>query len=96
MTRAEMMQKIVEKVYQSGPLKVTELFPAIIQENKDYLNFDDYDMIHMTNFLDELVNSGRLIEIKYVLPKMHYRAESMYFPIGTEMTIIKMSHIIVP
>jgi len=93
MTREEMMQKIVEKVYQSGPLKGTELIPAIIQENKDDLNLDDYDMIHL---LDELVNSGKLIEIEYVLPKMDYRAKSMYFPIGTDMTIIKMSHIIVP
>jgi hypothetical protein len=37
--------------------------------------------------LEELVNDGKICEVEYILPAMHYRAKSMYFPAETKIAL---------
>ena len=41
----------------------------------------------MADLIENLVASGRLIEVEYVLPGMDYRAKSLLFPADAEVRI---------
>lgn len=45
------------------------------------ISFDD---IPYQKELAELVKSGEIIELEYILPDMDYRVKSIYFPKGTK------------
>ncbi len=46
--------------------------------------FDDKDyMFHLA----ELVSSGEIVELEFILPTMDYRLKSIYFPKGTKLYV---------
>lgn len=81
---------ILKCVSDSAPIKgtslVVEVTITVAKENKDVIqNLSDGEGI--VNTISDLVKSGDLVEVEYVLPSMDYRAKSMYFPKGTEVRI---------
>jgi hypothetical protein len=85
MTREEMMQKMVEMINADGPIKGSELVVRFIKRHVADPNIGAYDV---TILLDALVTNGEIIEIEYTVPTMNYRVKSMYFPAGSEITIL--------
>jgi len=46
--------------------------------------FDNKDYIFQ---LAELVSSGEIVELEFILPQMDYRLKSIYFPKGTKLYV---------
>lgn len=42
--------------------------------------------------LTSMVQRGELVEVEYVLPTMNYRIKSIYFPKGTEVTVVEQEY----
>jgi len=80
-----MMQKMVEMINADGPIKGSELVVRFIKRHVADPNIGAYDV---TILLDALVTNGEIIEIEYTVPTMNYRVKSMYFPAGSEITIL--------
>ena len=79
------MQKMVEMINADGPIKGSELVVRFIKRHVADPNIGAYDV---TILLDALVTNGEIIEIEYTVPTMNYRVKSMYFPAGSEITIL--------
>jgi hypothetical protein len=48
------------------------------------LTFSNKDYIFI---LAELVSSGEIVELEFILPQMEYRLKSIYFPKGTKLFV---------
>lgn len=46
--------------------------------------FEDKDYMFL---LAELVSSGEIVELEFILPSMDYRVKSIYFPKGTKLYV---------
>ena len=81
MTEFELI--IIDLVNETPGIKrvtlIAESISTAYKENKDAITGD------VPSIINQLVNQGDIIEIEYVLP---YRIKSLYFPKGTEITVI--------
>lgn len=82
---------LTSKVNEKYGIKGTELiveFVSAHMEGKLEPNVPHDLVVDYTEELNELVQQGDLVEIEVVLPDSAYRARSMYFPRGTEITVV--------
>lgn len=49
------------------------------------------DGLDLSNIIDELVRSGDLVEVEYVLPNISYRSKSFLLPGGTRVRLTETS-----
>lgn len=80
MTRDELKQAIVEEVNQLRSCKTIELVTALVESLSEWCG--EHDLLDV---IDEMIISGQLVEVQYVLPDMDYRVKSILFPGGTEI-----------
>ncbi len=76
-------QLILDRINGSTGVKAVDLVVSIMSKevNPQVFKLEEYD-----NALRELVDSGQIIEMEYVLPHMDYRTKSIYFPKRTTFT----------
>ena len=80
MTTYEMQSDILDCI-ASGK-KGIDLFAELAS-----LGYTDHDLIHLT--IEDMIWSGRIIEVEYELPTMEYRVKSFYLPGKTNIKIRK-------
>jgi hypothetical protein len=83
-TRAEYMQDIVTLVTNIQGCKATEL-PVILAEAYDSRDEDHQLPEDFVAIVDELIKSGKLVEVSYVLPNLPNREKSFLLPPGTQI-----------
>lgn len=76
----QLKTRLVELVESIRPIKATEI--------PTHLNAEEIKLFTPA-IMDELVKEERITEVEYVLPMMPNRIKSIYFPLGTEITIVK-------
>jgi len=70
---------IKTKIDNSTGIKGVELSLAVMDVvNPAIFKFEEY-----WNAITELVESGEVMELEFVLPQIDYRTKSIYFPKGT-------------
>jgi hypothetical protein len=83
---------ILETVNTYGPIKAGNLTSKVLTEmyKNDELrqSFFSEDYSTVSEILDNLVRSGQIVEVEYVLPSSTYRIRSMYFPAKTEISVV--------
>jgi hypothetical protein len=89
-TEQKIREHIIQVVNDSQGIKGVELSCKLIEFL--ILNINKKGDVPVTiysnyfqNIMDDLVKSGDIIEIEYILPNMSYRIKSMFFPKGTSV-----------
>jgi uncharacterized membrane protein YcjF (UPF0283 family) len=75
-------EKIVAIVNENTGIKATQLVTDVVIQchNTNEIHPGTENLLQAIN---ELVESGEIVELEFVLPSMEYRVKSIYFPKGT-------------
>ena len=78
--KTKLKEWIRDYVNEAGPIKGTELITKLPEEffGKD---------IDIVQVIDECVEDEMIMEVEYVVPRATYRTKTLYFPIGSEITV---------
>lgn len=49
-----------------------------------------YSQAPFLNVVNDLIGSGDIVELEYVLPHMDYRVKSFYMPRGTNLNVVRL------
>jgi hypothetical protein len=82
-----MIKDLIKKtVNENQGIKATELAvsvtTALLEEKQEWTQDQFFKA------LEELVHEREIVEVSYVLPTMDYKVKSIYFPKGTEVSIV--------
>lgn len=72
----------IEMRLEDGPIKGVDLAVECAAAHIEDITGKD-----IIDTMELLVQQGKAVEVEYVLPKMNYRAKSIYFPKGTEIRL---------
>lgn len=72
--REEIVKFVREKYHATSGEIVAAVGPECLEHN-------------LADLLERMVDDGDLVETEFVLPDMHYRIKSIYFPKGTSVQV---------
>ena len=81
-TKLTIKEAILTSINTRNGINGVDLALNIMRLISPWFNDKDYIFI-----LAELVSSGEIVELEFILPSMDYRIKSIYFPKGTELYI---------
>ncbi len=81
MTKEHLKQVILKCIDDSTGIRGVELALAVLNKTMPHY----FESSYYQECLEELVKSGEVVEVEYVLPEMSYRVKSIFFPKGTQI-----------
>ena len=91
----EEYKKIITDLVESNPgIKGPDLIVQCITKMHEQGNLESHGDVDIINVINDLVKEGEVVEVEYVLPSMAYRVKSLYFPKGTEVTLVRSTKLI--
>ena len=79
----QIMGILIDMVNESTGIKAVQLASDLCVHCKKH-NIDIPSTEEYFNYIDELVNAQKIVELDYTLIRMDYRIKTMYFPAGTQ------------
>jgi hypothetical protein len=80
-TQFTLRDAIIRSVEIRNGIPAVELVLNVMNLTNNIVSFNDSDY---KRELDNLVATGKIVELDFILPHMDYRIKSIYFPKGTK------------
>jgi hypothetical protein len=88
--------KAVELVARTIKASYETIFIPTETEDKEVnrqIRVNKYTQENYSVLIDQLVTSGDIVELEYVLPQMEHHVKSFYMPRGTNLNVVRKDRV---